>query len=332
MIHWEQAMLRTRTALCAIAILLNITHALAQNAPPTDCDTLAAHPNDPNRKAPGLLPDKINPNLAVPACEKALGQYPNDARLNFQLGRAYDVTGNNPLALRQYQKAADQDYAPGQSNLGSLYATGRGVGKDDSQAVALFRKAAAKGFAPAQSNLGTMYQHGKGVAKDLQEALKWYRVAAEQKYVFAQLNLGSMYYAGEGVGKDPRQAAVWYRLAAEQGDSQAQTNLGLMYVRGEGVTQDDREGVKWYRLAAAQGTATAQSNLGTMYGMGRGVGQDFVRAYMWLNVAAAKLTGAEAKEATGNLSITEKNLTAAQLAQAKEMARRCEARHFLNCD
>lgn len=325
-------MKRKLAVLCMFGILSNAGLAAAQNAPLTECDTLAAHPNDPQRKAPGLLPEKIISALAIPACEAAVRQYPNDARLNFQLGRAYDKAGNLPLALRQYQKTAEQNYVPGQNNLAYLYVIGRGVGKDDSQAVALFRKAAAKGYSPAQSNLGTMYRLGKGVGKDPQEALKWYRLAAEQKYGIAQLNLGSMYYGGEGVAKDLRQAAVWYRLAAEQGDAQAQTNLGLMSVRGEGVTQDDREGIKWYRQAAAQGSATAQSNLGTMYGMGRGVGQDFSRAYMWLNLAAPKLAGAELQEATKNRSIIEKNLTPAQLAQANEMTRQCQARNFLNCD
>lgn len=325
-------MIRKFVVLCVITMMSNLTYAWAQNAPLTDCDTLAAHPNDPQRKAPGLMPDKISPVLAVPACEKALGQYPNDARLNFQLGRAYDKAGNSPLALRQFQKAADQDYAPGQNNLGSLYAMGRGVGNNDSQAVAWFRKAAAKGFAPAQSNLGFMYQHGKGVAKDLQEAVKWYRLAAEQKYVLAQLNLGSLYYTGEGVAKDQRQAAAWYRLAAEQGDAQAQTNLGLMYVRGEGVTNDDREAVKWYRLAAEQGDATAQYNLGALYGMGRGVTQDHLRAFMWSDIAAQKLKGAQGQQAADNREITARILTAAQVAQAEEMARQCVARNFKGCD
>ena len=81
-----------------------------------------------------------------------------------------------------------------------------------------------------------------------------------------------------------------------------------------------------------QGAATAQSNLGTMYAMGRGIGQDFVHSHMWLSLAAPKLAGAEAKEATNNLSIVEKNLNPAQLAQAKGLARQCASRAFKNCD
>ena len=39
---------------------------------------------------------------------------------------------------------------------------------------------AEKGNAPAQFNLGLMYDNGRGVPKDEAEAVKWYRKAADQ--------------------------------------------------------------------------------------------------------------------------------------------------------
>jgi TPR repeat protein len=42
----------------------------------------------------------------------------------------------------------------GQANLGSSYATGQGVAKDYAEAVNWFRKAAEQNDAKAQSNLG----------------------------------------------------------------------------------------------------------------------------------------------------------------------------------
>jgi TPR repeat protein len=44
-----------------------------------------------------------------------------------------------------YQKAADQGYAEAQSNLGIAYAFGKGVLKDDKQAVYWYQKAADQG-------------------------------------------------------------------------------------------------------------------------------------------------------------------------------------------
>ena len=80
-----------------------------------------------------------------------------------------------------------------------------------------YRSAAEQGHAMAQNNLGWMYEHGRGVAKDEGEAVRWYRSAAEQGYAMAQNNLGAMYANGLGVPTDKNQAAFWFQKAAEQG-------------------------------------------------------------------------------------------------------------------
>ena len=102
---------------------------------------------------------------------------------------------------------------------------------------------------------------GKGVPKDDAEAVKWYRKAADQGDAIAQFNLGWMYDEGRGVSKDDAEAVRWYRKAADQGHALAQFNLGAMYANGEGVAKDDAEAVKWYRKAADQGDADAQAKL-----------------------------------------------------------------------
>src|SRR3989442_410640 len=94
------------------------------------------------------------------------------------------------------------------------------------------RQAAAHGDAAAQSNLGVMYVEGRGVVRNDVEAVKWYRKAADQGYARAQINLGMMYRKGKGVVRDDVEAVRWYRKAAEQGDAEAQTILGLIYVEG----------------------------------------------------------------------------------------------------
>jgi len=52
-----------------------------------------------------------------------------------------------------YRKAAEQGLALAQNNLGSMYANGIGIAKDEVQAVAWYRKAAEQGYAPAQEAL-----------------------------------------------------------------------------------------------------------------------------------------------------------------------------------
>jgi len=50
---------------------------------------------------------------------------------------------------------------------------------DDATALRLIRPLADQGNADAQYNLGNMYATGKGVPKDGSEAAKWFRRAAD---------------------------------------------------------------------------------------------------------------------------------------------------------
>ena len=54
-------------------------------------------------------------------------------------------------------------------------------GEESAKELFEFAKAKAeKGDASAQVTLGLMYEYGRGVAKNDVEAVKWYRKAAEQ--------------------------------------------------------------------------------------------------------------------------------------------------------
>jgi TPR repeat protein len=101
-----------------------------------------------------------------------------------------------------------------------------------------------------------------------------------------------------------------------------------MYGNGWGVTQDYAEAVKWWRKAAEQGYAKAQSNLGLMYHKGYGVLQDTVAAYMWLNIAAANgFAGAEKLR-----DIAAGKLSSSDIVKAQQMAKRCMASSYKDCD
>ena len=112
------------------------------------------------------------------------------------------------------------------------------------------KKRAEGGEAVAQNNLGFMYQEGKGVPKDEVEAVKWYRKAADQGHADAQFVLGVVYEEGKGVPKNEVEAVKWYRKAADQGNARAQFILGGMYAKGEGVPKDEVEGYAWLNVSA----------------------------------------------------------------------------------
>ena len=85
-------------------------------------------------------------------------------------------------------------------------------------------------------------------------------------------------------------------------------------------------------MAAEQRNLEAQFNLRVMYERGRGVAEDRVRAHMWFNLAAAVSGDGNAKLAAKNRDLMTKGLTREQLFLAQEMAHRCEASSFKNCD
>jgi uncharacterized protein len=92
---------------------------------------------------------------------------------------------------------------------------------DFQTAFKLWKPLADQGNAKAQFKLGFMYENGKGVTKDNIEAVKWYRKAAEQGHAWAQTNLGVMYMLGKGVKKSAVDAYVWFNFAAAAGDENA---------------------------------------------------------------------------------------------------------------
>ena len=96
----------------------------------------------------------------------------------------------------------------------------------------------------AQSNLGVMYANGRGVEQDHEEAVIWFRTAGGRGGAEAQSDLGTMHRNGTGVKQDYEAAVEWYSKAGEQGDAGAQYNLGYMYANGEGVKQDHKEAVE----------------------------------------------------------------------------------------
>lgn len=165
--------------------------------------------------------------------------------------------------MRWYRKAVEQAQGAEEMQggiveanfkLGEMFEWGRGVAKDERQAIERYRIVAGTNVL-ASFNLGWMLEHGRGVAKDERQAAEWFRKAAELKYALAQYNLGLLLEYGRGIAKDDRQAADWYRKAAEQGYPPAQFKFGEMLANGLGVVKDEAHAAEWYQKAAKYGYA-----------------------------------------------------------------------------
>ncbi len=243
-----------------------------------------------------------------------------DAQSQYELAVAYDfgrlgLTKDHTEAVKWLRKAAEQNNAAAQDNLGQCYTYGEGVAKDYAEAVKWYRKAADQKYVPAQYHMGVAYDHGRGVAKDDGEAIKWYRNAAERNYDLAQFNLGQFYRLGRGIAMDESEAAEWFRKSADQGLALAECALAFCYINGNGVPKDIKKALTWYRKAADQDLAQAQYDLGMCYANGEGVKQDYVQAYTWWTLAANQ-NNAAAKQ---YLSVLEPKMSATQIAEARTL-------------
>ena len=226
--------------------------------PAGDCERLAA-PAPPFASPEQLRIAKTRDFVAAAAvCETAVSANPDDIRLNYLLGAAYDTTKNYLKALPHYTKAANAGYAPAEDGLGVLFATGRGVVKDYQRAFILFSKAAAAGLPSAISNLGVMYASGSFVKEDDAKALEQYEKAIEAGNSFSLANAGVMYFNGHGTPRDYNAAAQYFQQAADLNDGYSLKFLAIMYERGL-LGPVDLEKAGALRAKAAEVDPTSQN-------------------------------------------------------------------------
>jgi len=88
------------------------------------------------------------------------------------------VTSNPTQARDMLLKAAEENSAEAQFQLGVMYAQGSGGPKDDVAARAMFEKAAAQNYPDALEWLGAFAQAGRGGAQDTHLARSYYERAA----------------------------------------------------------------------------------------------------------------------------------------------------------
>ena len=84
-------------------------------------------------------------------------------------------------------------------------------------AKAWYERAAKQNSAKAQIELGMIYANGLGVTRDYHAAKDWYTLAAQQGDAAGQFQLGYMYDQGYGVKQDFATAKYWYGQACDNG-------------------------------------------------------------------------------------------------------------------
>ena len=135
-----------------------VTSAISEaDGTPTDCDTLTAHPWDPQKLTDGIYWNKVPAARAVLACRLAVGANPN-ARNMYQFARALAKSKEFSEAAGWYEKSASQGYVQAQYSLGDAYEFGEGVQVNYILAQNWYKKAADQGYTHAADRLNKL-QH-----------------------------------------------------------------------------------------------------------------------------------------------------------------------------
>jgi TPR repeat protein len=247
-----------RFALAAILLAALPALAHAQSADLVLCDRVAADPSDPDKPADVKGVAEIAASdvaTAIKFCRQAGG---GSRRALYELGRAYAANRQMPDAIASWRKAADKGSTSAMVELGVLYGTGSGVGKDDEQARKLFERAAQAGNPRGVSNLAAL--GGGGAAADPARSRELLAKAAETNPE-AQYQLGMMLAEGTGGEKDDARARALFEKAAAQNHPGALERMGTFVLEGRGGPKDKDAAKSYYERAAALGDENAKTEL-----------------------------------------------------------------------
>lgn len=182
------------------------------------------------------------------------------------LGKMYYLGGsglkkNLPEARKYLLKAGNDPEAL--YLLGCLQRDGRGgLTADDRKAFALFSRAAALGDMQAKAEIGKMYCTGRGVGKDYALAVQHLKLAADRGDQEAARMLAGLYADVKNPKHDDAAAFRYFKGLAQTGDADALYRCGMMLLEGRGTAKDETAGFQYLREAAKHGHAQAAFRCG----------------------------------------------------------------------
>lgn len=187
-----------------------------------------------------------------------------DAEAMYQLGVIYEegieLPPNADRAMEWFMLAADEGHAVAQFRAGRVYLT-KG---DFPKAIELLGASARQGHALAQYAFGLMHEVGRGMNRNDRQAVFWYTESARQGDADAQYSLAGHYTSGKGVDEDLSIALRWLTESAKQGHQDAQRNLAFMHIQGDGVSMNLVHGYAWFGVMADGGDFPASKLMVTL--------------------------------------------------------------------
>ncbi|WP_343229925.1 hypothetical protein [Roseimicrobium sp. ORNL1] len=174
------------------------------------------------------------------------------------------------------------------------------------------RSRAESGEPQAQFELVHRLRDGRGVPKDEAEAMRWAHRAADSGHPDAMDFVGFAYLRGSVVKRSPEIAFGYFKASAPQ-SAQAAFNLGQCYFGAQGTEQDIPRALEWWKKAAQRGHGRAAASAAMAYFSGEGVARDLVQARL-LAERAAELKNPSGLVLLGEMQFQAGELDAARVS------------------
>jgi len=245
-------------------------------------------------------------------------------RLAGLLQRGDAIQRDVRAATGWYGKAAEQGHVAAVLELNRLRHEGADIPADETKIATALRLEVDKGDRDAMRALADMEVYGRGLLRDAEQGLALLRRACAAGSAAAAEDLSNLFLRdAPGIPRNPAEGFRWMAESARLGNAAAMLNLGSMYFSFPSVAmRDPAEGYRWLMRAALVDNPAAQEMLSGVLSQGAVVGArtvippDPIAADIWLRLAARSPFHDNASQ---RLQI-ESNMTAAQLAEAKDRA------------
>lgn len=182
---------------------------------------------------------------------------------------------NVDKALHYLTYAAEREIVDAQTLLGIIYMGDLGEEyKNDEEALKWIKRAASAGDSSCQFLLGTMYATGTIVEKNEDLSFNWYLESATRGFDRAMVSLSDYYrdklltFPEEMTDEEENLfqdyiwlSYKWNRIAAEYGNAEGMFMTGVAFYKGFGVAQDLDESRKFLEMAVENGNDDAKEFL-----------------------------------------------------------------------
>jgi hypothetical protein len=165
--------------------------------------------------------------------------------------------------ITELKNRAQNGEAKAQIELAIRLRDGKGVTKNDADAMQWAHKAADAGNADAQDFVGFAYLRGAVVKRNTALAIAYFKEAADES-AQAAFNLGQCYFGAQGTEQDCAKALEYWEKAASKGHGRAAAAAAMAFHAGEGIRRDAKKARQLAERAAELGNAGGLVFLGEL--------------------------------------------------------------------